>query len=516
MDAERRQSGLMMAAAGGVGLAWVAGIAPTWQASADLGHAWLAPLLVLYLWWERWDERPGLAPAGRHVTRLLLLVTVALLIPLRLLLTPYPLWPMATIAYTAGFAALALLGAHLVAGRAGVRWMGGPLLILASALPLPSFVETSLILPLRETMAVIAAEVCNLLGRPAIASGTSIQLANAWVGVEEACSGIRSLQACAMMGLFFGEWFRFSAGRRALLVLLGLAAALAGNLGRVLFLSLAATRGTGVVDTTHDLAGWIAMLASLIATGWLAFAWGGYRLPETMRLPRTLGGPGNAAGWLMATAVVVVATDLGTRLWYAHGEVARDAVPQWTVRLPSEHGTFQSRPLAEAAREMLRPDHYLAGGWRSGDTHVESYYIEWQSGQVARSIPFLHNPTVCLPYAGCELVGALPPLQVSWERGTLEFFVYRFRRGNDLLLVAFTIWDPSRGQPLQRHDTGSWAAWWRRQWRDVAEARQHQPAQLLTVALSLPAEGIEKTTAAQTLLSQTIGRLIVRLPPGDA
>ena len=36
--------------------------------------------------------------------------------------------------------------------------------------------------------------------------GTSVRLGNGWVGVDDACGGIRSLQACVMIGLFFGEW----------------------------------------------------------------------------------------------------------------------------------------------------------------------------------------------------------------------------------------------------------------------------------------------------------------------
>ena len=50
------------------------------------------------------------------------------------------------------------------------------------------------------------------------------------------------------------------------------------------------------------------------------------------------------------------------------------------------------------------------------------------------------------------------------------------------MLVAFTIWDPSRGQLMQGGEAGL-AGWWSTQWRDVREARQHQPAQLLSFAI---------------------------------
>ncbi len=510
------------ALAGVTGAVWLAGIVPTWQLSPDLGHAWLAPLLAAYLWWERWGERPGvraerpLPPAAargyrsggvgtaRVFTGLGLLALAAAVVPVRLLLTPYPLWPMVVICFTALFAAIVLLAAGRISGSAGVRWVGGPLLLLLSCLPLPSRLETAAILPLRELMAGLAAEICNLVGQPALASGTSIQLANGWVGVEDACSGIRSLQACAMMGLFFGEWFRFGAMKRGLLLLVGAAAAVAGNFGRVLFLSLAATRGAEAVESSHDVAGWVAMLASLAATGWIAFAWGGYRLPATAATTRSPGSIRPLLPWLVAPAAILVATDVGTRAWFARGERAQAQVPQWTAVLPLDRPMFQPRALSDTARQMLRPDRFAAGGWRQGDERVEAYYVEWVQGQAARSIPFLHNPTVCLPYGGCELVTTLPRLEARWAGGVIPFFAYEFRRGEEPLLVAFTIWDPTRGELLQKPATTSWSAWWSNQWADVRDARRHQPAQLLAVSLRT-----EDSPAARARLLQTIEQLIL-------
>src|SRR5580658_6902094 len=80
---------------------WLAPLSRAWSASADLGQGWAVPLLLAYLWWERWSERPVLAPrVPRSVGWWALGVLLAVHLLLRLLLAPFPLWPMAVLAYT--------------------------------------------------------------------------------------------------------------------------------------------------------------------------------------------------------------------------------------------------------------------------------------------------------------------------------------------------------------------------------------------------------------------------------
>src|SRR5207253_854109 len=78
-----------------------------------------------------------------------------------------------------------------------------------------------------------------------------------------------------------------------------------------------------------------------------------------------------------------------------------------------------------------------------------------------------------------------PPISIVWAGGEIPFFVYKFRRLGASMLVAFTIWDTSRGRPLtQPSGEKSIADWWAWRTTDIREARQHQPAQLLTIAVS--------------------------------
>lgn len=495
-----------------IAAAWLAPLGRAWSSSADLGHGWAVPLLIAYLWWERWGERPPPVARGPLAAGWwwALPVLLAADLVLRLLLAPFPLWPAALLADTLLLAAVALAGAWLLAGRSGVRWLGPPLVLLASALPLPSSVGPAVIQPLREGLAALAAEISNALWRPAIAFGTTVRIGSTDIGIDEACGGIRSLQACCLVGLFFGEWYRFGWGRRAALVAAGIAAAVLGNFGRVLFLAARAGGGAGAVAAVHDRAGWVAMIASLLLTGGLAWRWGGYRGPPVRRgAPRAASPPGPAWHWL-AAAAAILALDQGAVLaWYGRAAAAQAGRPQWTVQLPAEAGTFRTVPLDEPARELLRPDGYTAGEWRSaGDFPVSAYYIEWRRGQAARYVPFLHNPTVCLPLAGCELLGAEPDLAVDWAGGRIPFRCYRFSRMGGELFVAFVVWDPARGAPLAAAvEEPGLGAYWRRQWREVREARENQPGQLLSVSIPWRPGSRE---AMQSLL----GQLVTALPRG--
>lgn len=488
MDATRRATLAVTAVVAGGGLLLLSLLAAAWANSADLGHAWAVPVLMAFLWWERWAERPA-TDASRAVPRwmwALAAAVVLLAVPVRLLTIPYPLWPAVLFGSVIGAAAIVALGAWLLAGRAGVRWTLPPMILLISALPTPGVIESGLIVPMRELFASIVAELANLFGRPALATGTSIRLAAGWVGIDEACGGIRSLQACVMIGLFFGEWYRFGWARRAGLLGLSVGFAIAGNFFRILFLAWRAGEGEAAVLAAHDIAGWSAMVASVMGTGWLAIKWAGYRLPQ----PQARAEPRSAItglppGWVWLGVLVgaLVLNEAGARLWYFRGAQAQNEVPQWTVRWPTSVPTYQPESLGEVARDMLRPNGFAAARWAlpSGEW-VWAYYVQWTQGQIARFVPFLHNPTVCLPLSGCELISEEEPIEVRVSDNQLVFKTYRFRRAGTDMLVAFVIWDSARGQPLLPTE-GSNRAVWEHRLRDVREGRQHQPAQLFSVAL---------------------------------
>src|SRR5207247_8006834 len=137
---------------------------------------------------------------------------------------------------------------------------------------LPSMLEAPVIQGLMRVVARVAAEAAMLLGTPAQVEGNLIHVTNGLVGVNEACSGIRSLQTSLRIALLFGELKRLSVLRRVALVACAVAIALLANFVRAVFLvRIAATENLLEVSRWHDIAGYSIIALVFLATMALAY-----------------------------------------------------------------------------------------------------------------------------------------------------------------------------------------------------------------------------------------------------
>jgi len=157
---------------------------------------------------------------------------------------------------------------YLIGGGSWLRHFAIPVLFLLTAVPWVTAIEAPIIEGLMRSVAAIAAEVLALFGIPAQAEGNLMRLPSGLVGVNEACSGVRSLQTSIMIGLLFGELKRLSLWQRIFLVVAGVGIALFANFLRVLFLVSMASRAhdVSVVNKWHDLAGYGILVLVFLGT----------------------------------------------------------------------------------------------------------------------------------------------------------------------------------------------------------------------------------------------------------
>ena len=80
-------------------------------------------------------------------------------------------------------------------------------------------------------------EFLGLFGVVALQHGNVIEVSTGMVGIDEACSGIRSFQAMLMISLFFGEFYALKVSRRALCVVAGFAFSFLFNVARTSLLT---------------------------------------------------------------------------------------------------------------------------------------------------------------------------------------------------------------------------------------------------------------------------------------
>ena len=185
------------------------------------------------------------------------LAALLLLLPVRLFEIASPEWRPLGWIHAASVATLTLLYLWCVGGKPWVRHFAFPVAFFFVAVPWPTAVEVPVIQGLMRMVADVAAETAMLLGIPAQVEGNLIRVSTGLVGVNEACSGIRSLQTSLMIGLLFGELKRLSVLRRVALVVGAVIIALFANFVRAVFLvTVAATKNISEVGRWHDLAGY--------------------------------------------------------------------------------------------------------------------------------------------------------------------------------------------------------------------------------------------------------------------
>ena len=216
-----------------------------WLVNEQYNYGWFVPFFALYLFWLRWqDAPPAEIPNPKSqvpnpvATLVIAIGALLLLLPVRLFEIATPEWRPLGWIHAASVATLTLLYLWCVgpAGAGWVRHFAFPVAFFFVAVPWPTAVEVPIIQGLMRMVADVAAETAMLLGIPAQVEGNLIRVSTGLVGVNEACSGIRSLQTSLMIGLLFGELKRLSVLRRVALVAGAVIIALFANFVRAVFL----------------------------------------------------------------------------------------------------------------------------------------------------------------------------------------------------------------------------------------------------------------------------------------
>ncbi len=252
-----------------VGLIWwpsLSRFSIEWSINAQYYYGWSVPFLSAYLLFERYGSHPTVHPPTRQWPALVLMLLFALpQLPLRIIAEPNTDWRMISWLMAATAMGLTFCVFYLYGGWRWLIHFAFPVLFLATAIPWPNAIESQLVQGMMRVNAQFAAEFVSLCGVPALAIGNVIQLPNGVLGVDEACSGIRSLQSTLMASLFLGELYRLKALGRLLLVFVGVGIAFILNVVRTSFLTWqGAFNGIEATDEWHDAAGFTILGGVLV------------------------------------------------------------------------------------------------------------------------------------------------------------------------------------------------------------------------------------------------------------
>ncbi len=244
-----------------------------WSNNPELQFGWVVLMLCAYLIWDTWEKRPPVRLRATAGFGLLATAGVGLLFLTQIYQSAYGLTPASMSGLGGGYLMLVFANLLLVFGTPGWRHFGFGFAFIFIALPIPGAIYNPVVSFLQSHIATFNVEILKLLGVPAQQVGSLIHLPNGTVGVDEACSGIRSLQSALMATLFIGYLSLRRLGLRTILVAMGMGVAVFGNVIRSLVLSLTAHRsGLKALENLHDAAGWSILGFTVVGVSLLA--WG--------------------------------------------------------------------------------------------------------------------------------------------------------------------------------------------------------------------------------------------------
>jgi exosortase len=228
-----------------------------WYNIPDYSHGFLVPLFSVFL---IWDKRKAISAtkveqSWSGIPLILLAIAVAILGVYGVEL------------FTSRFSFVLMLGGLVWTffGRAMLRELRFPILVLLLAIPFPTIIFNQITFPLQLMASRFASQILPLLGVPVLQEGNIIQLPVMKLEVAEACSGIRSLMSLFTLAVFYGYFLEKTTTRRVILAIASIPIAVAANVARIV--------GTGLcvqywdpqkaLGFFHEFSGWVMFVVSL-------------------------------------------------------------------------------------------------------------------------------------------------------------------------------------------------------------------------------------------------------------
>jgi exosortase len=486
-----------------------------WSLNAQYSYGWAVPLLAAFIFWRRWSQRPvPEPPSSRALPITLILLCALVLFPIRFIAEANPDWRLVSWAFAVTAAVLSISFIYLRGGFGWLRQFAFPFLFFLVAVPWPVRFEQHVIQGLMRAVTAINVSILNAIGVPALQHGNVIEVTSGLIGIEEACSGVRSLQATLMISLFLGELYSFNWPRRLLLVVAGASLAFVSNVGRTAILVwIGANRGTGVLENWHDPAGLTIMLICLFGLWFIGLFLRRRSGPEAALADRSVSRPNQEPtprilGAVAGLAIWVIVIECGAQLWYGLHQF--DPKLRWSVSWPTSQAEFKSIPIASEAAGMLR---YSDGGgatWNSKEgRRWLMYFFHWLPGRTAALFVKIHRPEKCLPAAGLTLQRDNGIGLIRVNGVNLPIRSYVFDDAGATLHVYYCYWDArSSYQTVAAAEEEDWSPGGRV--RAALRGRREVGAQMIELAVW----GYEDDTSALEALRKQLTDIVHPGQPG--
>jgi len=448
---------------------------PDWTDDPNLSHGFFAPIACVFLLYESRRSGPRrYLRAGWMLDSAVAAVSLGGLVTLGVagLFAVSLAWMNSVVDFTLT-AAFVLFAAAAILGFADERVRLVPLnwssavaagLWILSA-PIPPGTTARLTLGLQLWVSENVLHALHILGVAAHQDGNIIELAAGSVGVEDACSGVRSLVSCFFAGFLFSASVTSRPWARAIVVAAAVPLALAMNFARSLFLTLLVNRGVVIEGVWHDLTGYAILACTAALLIGLALVLGG-RPADPVAAPAKAPaasaggskmGPQRILGFSLVLGVAVLAvfrSDTRSSIRRAVPIPNLQAIlplraPGWKVETSDDLYRFS---------DTLKTDHLVQRSYvRNQAGHlvqITLYAAYWSPGQAPVSLVASHTPDACWPGAGW----VVHPVDQSREalsvggRSLPGFAEYRYFTNSAGFPQNVWFWHIFDGRPIRYDD----------------------------------------------------------------
>jgi hypothetical protein len=187
--------------------------------------------------------------------------------------------------------------------------------------------------------------------------------------------------------------------------------------------------------------------------------------------------PPRAQRSLIIVGAVVLAcfalSEFATEAWYRYKEGQAAKTEPWNIQFPNPEDTetaqkkgffsFTTSELGDREKEILHVETGLSASWRDARGNAwNAFSLSWPPDKRLGEIDSAHNPTICLPAAGIELVEPGPVVNMQIGDTEMPFQTWIFKQGSQEIYVfmgvrrefnvgeLFLVTDTSREGKLSR------------------------------------------------------------------
>lgn len=486
-----------------------------WGGESYYNFGWFVPLMALWLLWKNLN---GLSSAISSIRPLHLFIAVAsmvLVLPFHALSEVNPFWRLPLWIQASGVAVFCLTVIHCHYGKKGLLAALFPLLFASTMIPWPYRIEVAIVQSLTKVVVKFAQDGLHFIGYQVELAGNSFVLGELTIGVSEACSGIRSLQALFMVTLFLGSLFGQGWIRRLAAVAILPLIVIIVNTFRAIFLSIQVIEnGDLAYDEWHDPAGYIAFGVSMVLI---------YACIELFNVgvSRKQSNTEISAKVLLSTflpskpfnkltltmALLPVGMYVLVEGWFQFHELQEESGQAWQLTPPAEsEGAYESVEISQRVEALLGYSYGMRyqktlSRYKWADMYYYGYTPENKFSSVSS---YGHSPTICMQATGATMEEQYADVSIPVPGGpllNLKHYLFILRETGTHLHIFWTVWehrnmsiDPNLLQSLD----------YRTQWIQLVKGRRDFSRKVLLVSFAGMEDDDEARQAIRDLLKERL------------